>query len=76
MAKSSGILKIEGTLENLTFYKSADGHMVRTKGGVSRNRILNDPAFVRTRENGVEFGHSAQAGKLLRMAAGQLVFKA
>lgn len=76
MAKLNGILKIEGTLENLTFYKSADGHMVRTKGGVSRNRIMHDPAFVRTRENGVEFGQSAQAGKLLRMAAGQLVFKA
>lgn len=40
MAKLNGILKIEGKLENLTFYKSADGHMVRTKGGVSKNRIL------------------------------------
>jgi len=76
MAKSNGILKIEGTLENLTFYKSADGHMVRTKGGVSRKRILNDPAFIRTRENGSEFGKSANAGKMLRMAAGTLVFKA
>ena len=76
MAKLNGILKIEGTLENLTFYKSADGHMVRTKGGVSKKRILNDPAFIRTRENGSEFGKSANAGKMLRMAAGTLVFKA
>lgn len=76
MAKLNGILKIEGTLENLTFYKSADGHMVRTKGGVSKKRILTDPAFIRTRENGAEFGKSANAGKMLRMAAGTLVFKA
>lgn len=76
MAKLNGILKIEGTLDNLTFYKSADGHMVRTKGGVSKKRILNDPAFIRTRENGAEFGKSANAGKMLRMAVGPMVFKA
>ena len=76
MAKQDGILKIQGTLENLTFYKSADGLLVRTRGGVSKQRIMNDPAFIRTRENGAEFAHSAQAGKLLRMAVGGLVFKA
>ena len=53
MAKLSGILKIEGTLENLTFYKTQDGHLVKTKGGVSADRIANDPTFQRTRENGV-----------------------
>ena len=76
MAKSTGILKIEGTLENITFYKSADGQMVRTKGGVSKKRILNDPAFIRTRENGAEFGHSANAAKMLRTALGPMAFKA
>jgi hypothetical protein len=76
MAKLNGILKIEGTLENLTFYKSADGHMVRTKGGISKHRIMNDPAFVRTRENGTEFTECARAGKLLRSAVGMMLFKA
>jgi hypothetical protein len=76
MAKLNGLIKFEGTLENLTFYKSADGHFVRTKGGVSRNRILNDPAFARTRENGAEFGSIAGSGKLLRTALGPMVFKA
>lgn len=66
MAKLNGILKIEGTLQDMTFYKSQDGHLVRTKGGVSGDRIANDPAFARTRENGSEFGTSATAGKLLR----------
>ena len=76
MAKQEGILKIQGTLENLTFYKSADGYKVRTKGGVSRNRILNDPSFARTRENGAEFGGSATAGKLLRNTLGTMLFNA
>ena len=75
MAKQTGLLKVEGTLEDLTFYKSQDGLLVRTKGGVSKKRIMNDPAFARTRENGAEFGHSASAGRMLRVAAGQLVFK-
>ena len=76
MAKNSSLFKIEGTLDNVTFYKSADGYFVRTKGGVSKNRIMNDPAFVRTRENGREFGRSASSGKLLRDAVSSFVFKA
>ncbi len=66
MAKLKGILKIEGTLQEMTFYKTQDGNLVKTKSGVSGDRIANDPAFARTRENGTEFGASATAGKLLR----------
>jgi hypothetical protein len=66
MAKLNGILKIEGTLQDMTFYKTQDGHLVKTKSGVSGDRIANDPAFARTRENGSEFGSAASAGKLLR----------
>ncbi len=66
MAKQGSFLKIEGTLDDITFYKSKDGYLVRKKGGVSKDRISKDPAFVRTRENGKEFGHSATSGKILR----------
>ena len=76
MGKLDGIIKIQGTLENLTFYKTTDGHLVRTKGGVSKKRIQTDPAFLRTRENGTEFGHSAQAGKMLRLSVGTMLFLA
>jgi len=76
MAKLGGILKIEGTLDNMTFYKTKDGHLVRTKGGVSKERIQNDPAFVRTRENGSEFGAAASSGKLLRLSVRNLLMKA
>ena len=66
MARQKGILKVHGTLDNLTFYKTQDGHLVKTKGGVSKERIASDPAFARTRENGTEFATSANAGKLTR----------
>ncbi len=68
MARQKGIIKIEGTLDEITFYKTQDGHLVKTKSGVSGDRIANDPGFVRTRENGAEFGSAASAGKLLRDA--------
>lgn len=76
MARLKGLLKIEGTLDNLTFYKTQDGHLVKTKSGVSGDRIANDPNFQRTRENGSEFGSSASAGKLLRNAVRNLMMNA
>lgn len=66
MARQSGLIKLKGTLDNVTFYKSKDGDLARMKTSVDGTRIANDPAFQRTRENGVEFGSSAKAGKLTR----------
>ena len=66
MARQKGIIKLEGKIGDISFYKSKDGYLAREKGGVEADRIKNDPAFVRTRENGSEFGGSAKSGKLLR----------
>ena len=68
MAKQKGIFKVEGTLDDVTFYKSKDGFMVREKGGISAQRMATDPAFVRTRENQAEFGRAGKAGKVFRSA--------
>jgi hypothetical protein len=68
MAKLKGIIKIKGTIGDITFYKSQDGYMVREKGGIDPKRIATDPAFQRTRENNSEFGRAGKAGKLLRTA--------
>jgi hypothetical protein len=68
MARQKGIIKIEGTVGDLTFYKSKDGHLVKEKGGIPADRIANDPNFQRTRENGAEFGRAGKAGKILRNA--------
>ncbi|CAG5086047.1 hypothetical protein [Parvicella tangerina] len=68
MARQKGIIKLEGKIGDLSFYKSKDGYLAREKGGVDADRIKKDPAFERTRENGSEFGGSAKSGKLLRDA--------
>ena len=68
MARQKGIIKLKGTIGDITFYKTQDGHLAREKGGIDANRIKNDPNFQRTRENGSEFGRAGKAGKLLRTA--------
>jgi len=69
MARQKGIIKVKGTLDDVTFYKSGqDGFLMRMKGGVPAARILSDPAFQRTRENMAEFGRAGKAGKMLRGA--------
>ena len=68
MARQKGIIKLDGTIGDITFYKSRDGYLAREKGGIPADRIANDPAFQRTRENGAEFGRAGKAGKILRNA--------
>ena len=76
MAKVDGIVEIQGTVKGITFYRTKYGMYARAKGGVSKNRIKNDPAFERTRENCAEFGHNAKMGKLVRNAVSNLLLLA
>lgn len=76
MARQKGLIKIKGTLGDITFYKTSDGFLVREKGGVERSRIQNDPAFQRTRENVSEFGRAGKAGRVLRTAFRPLLLNA
>jgi hypothetical protein len=68
MARQTGLIKLKGTLDNVSFYKTKDGNLARMKTSVDAKRIANDPAFERTHENGAEFGSSASSGKVLRDA--------
>lgn len=58
----------------MTFYKGR--YKVRTKGGVSQNRIETDPAYVRTGKNMGEFTQSSNGGKQLRLATSDLMTEA
>lgn len=73
MARQKSIFKIEGTIGDVTFYKSKDGFLVREKGGVSSERYRNDPNFQRVRENSSEFGRAGKAGKTLRTSLRSLL---
>ncbi len=66
MARQTVIIKLGGTIGDISFYKTRDGHLARTKGGVDGERIQNDSAFRRTRENGQECVRAGAAGRLLR----------
>ena len=66
MAHQKGIIKLRGTIGDITFYKSKDGYIARENQAVSGERIATDPSFQRTRENGAEFGRGGRAGKTLR----------
>jgi hypothetical protein len=72
MARQKGLIKLEGTLDDITFYegvgKAGKREMLaKTKSAIPADRIANDPAFQRTRENNTEFGNAASFAKLLRL---------
>ncbi len=73
MARQTGIIKISGRLDDLSFYQGPGRNgrrenFVRTKGGVDADTIASSPNFARTRENMEEFGRAANNGKLVRIA--------
>ncbi len=68
MAKQSGIIKLQGKLDDISFYHTGDGHLARKKGGVDAARIKSDPKFARVRENNAEFGNAADGARMFRRA--------
>ena len=67
MAKQKSTVQVQGTIGNLTFFKSADGFMVKAKSEVSREKIFSDPKFERTRENMAEFANAGSSAKIIRL---------
>jgi hypothetical protein len=68
MARQEGIIKLTGTIGDITFYKTADGYLARAKSSLDKARVATDSAFARTREASAEFAAAAKAGKLVREA--------
>lgn len=66
MAKSKSLFEIDGTLGNVTFYRSNGQNYAKTKGSITKKQIMGDKAFQRLRENMQEFAGSAKAGKAFR----------
>lgn len=50
MTKQSGLIKVQGNLDGVSFYKMKGQNYARMAGGVSKDRIQHDPAYQRTRE--------------------------
>jgi hypothetical protein len=66
MAKQIGIVKLIGTLGDITFTKTKDGYIAKTKSVTDSSKIFSDVKFQRTRENMSEFGRAGKSGKVLR----------
>ena len=68
MPRYSGIIDLQGTFGNLSFYKRKGVRCVRRPGGFSKERLESDPALRRVREHNTEFGAQSMASKSLRTA--------
>ena len=66
MAKDKSIIKVNGTLGELTFYQSGGETIVKQKTSLNGDKIKNDPKFQRTRENNREFAGAAVVSKAFR----------
>ena len=64
----TGIFPMRGTIDGVTFTQTQDGIIARKKSRLGKTRLATNAGFIRTRENGAEFGRAAKGGKLLRTA--------
>ena len=73
MARQKGIIKIQGNIGGMTFYQSNGSDLVKETNTITKDMILKNPAFQRTRENMSEFGGSATCGKALRTGLASVI---
>jgi hypothetical protein len=56
MAKQAGIIKLSGTLDDVTFYETEGGHYARRKTSLDKKRVMEDAAFENSRKSMEAFG--------------------
>ncbi|MDP4265588.1 MAG: hypothetical protein Q8941_23905 [Bacteroidota bacterium] len=68
-AKQRGDRKLKGSIGDTTYKRGKNGNYTAYEKVESpAKKIATDPRFIRTRENGSEFGRAGNAGKLIRDA--------
>ena len=69
MAKQTGVIKLNGTIGDINYYKSKNGgHLARAAGGGFSKDPKNKESLVRTMENASEFGRCSKIKKAFRIA--------
>ncbi len=73
MAKVTAPFEIEGTIDDLNFYKASEQNLVRLKGkpGITKEKFANNPIFNPIREHGTEFGSCVLKSRVFRLLAKQ-----
>ncbi len=71
MPRLKSLLKVTGTMDDLTFYHSrTEGYLVRRTHRHESEKVKNSPQFARTMENATEFGRVTKVAALLRRLMG------
>ncbi|MDB5272807.1 MAG: hypothetical protein JWO58_1174 [Chitinophagaceae bacterium] len=70
MAQQRGLIKLDGSIDGMTFYRSNGMDLVRSTYGPDKQTIQTHPNYVRVRENNQEFGGSSVIAKALRAGWG------
>lgn len=68
MALQQGINEMQGTIGNLTYYKSKHGFLVRRKSSLTKAQVLSNPKMLATRQNMAEFKSAGHSAKVFRSA--------
>ncbi len=73
MPKQKSVIKLSGTVDDMTYYQKGDNFFSRKKTSVNAERVANDPTFERTRENMAEFGRAVKATRTFRRSLSNLL---
>jgi len=74
MAIVKGLLQMTGSLKGVSFYtrRGSDQVIMRTKGGVTKEKMANGPQYAGIRKSQNEFGGSSKFASMTRFAFGGL----
>ena len=72
MPKQIGNMPALGAMNNMSYYKSKDGIMVKMKSVISKDKFKTK-SFEITHRNNLEFGLAGKAGKTLRNAVQKII---
>jgi len=69
MAKANAPFTISGTIDDLNFYDSADGNIVRMRGktGITKQQFKDNPIFDPIRQQGSDFGYCSKKAKTFNL---------
>ena len=77
MARQTGIVKLQGTIDGITFLRTIDGDIARkAKAPVPKEVLKTSPNYQPTRDCNTEFGTASRSGKLVREAINELLILA
>src|ERR1043165_4286633 len=75
MAKQIGPVHLRGQIGGIVFFVGPDGAGAKGEGSLTRERVMTEAEFERSRRAGSAFGLASTGGSVLRTAMGNEVQK-